>query len=132
MRGTNQLTGELWAIKRMVEEEPQGRDNAVHGRRRYARFLLLDLEPADIFSGRGMGRAPQPGCEPPYVTQIVALRLVAEPAHGHVVDQPLAQRTDRTSRNKLVHRSTPHLEGAERVCPSGVSLNPGAALASLT
>ena len=89
MDGTNQLAGKLWAVERMVEEEPQGRDNAVHGRRRYARFLLLDLEPPHILRSRGMGRASQPRREPPDVTQIVALGLMAEPAHGHVVAQPL-------------------------------------------
>src|SRR3546814_6161723 len=82
-------------------------DDAVHRRRRYARLVLLELELPDILGGRGMGRAPQPGREPPDVAQIVTLRLARKPAHGHVVDQPLAQWADRANLDKLIHRLTP-------------------------
>src|SRR3546814_7521146 len=71
---------------------------------------LLELELPDILGGRGMGRAPQPGREPPDVAQIVTLRLARKPAHGHVVDQPLAQWADRANLDKLIHRSTPQLK----------------------
>src|SRR3546814_18186578 len=89
----------------MREQEPQRRDDAVHRRRRYARLVLLELELPDILGGRGMGRAPQPGREPPDVAQIVTLRLARQPAHGHVVAQPLAQSADRAHLDKLIHRS---------------------------
>src|SRR3546814_8466435 len=69
--GADQLAREVGAVERMREQEPQRRDDAVHRRRRYARLVLLELELPDILSGRGMGRAPQPGREPPDVAQIV-------------------------------------------------------------
>jgi hypothetical protein len=105
-----ELAREIGAIERMREEEPQRADDAVHGRRRDARLLLLDLELPDILGARGVGRTPQPGREPSDVAQIVTLRLLREAAHGHVVDQPLAQRADRANLDKLVHRSTPQLK----------------------
>ena len=45
---------------------------------------------------------------------VVALRHLAEPAHGHVVDQALAKRADGTNHNELVHRSTPLLKEPRR------------------
>src|SRR3546814_14724160 len=51
-----------------------------------------------------------PGREPPDVAQIITLRLARKPAHGHVVQQALAQRADRTNLYKLIHRSTPQLK----------------------
>ena len=75
MRGADQLARELGSVERVGEEEPQRRDDAVHGRRRNAGALLLDLEPPDILGGRGVRRAPQPGRKPPDVAQVVALRL---------------------------------------------------------
>ena len=79
----------------------------------------------------GVGRATQPRCEPSDIAQVVALRLVAEMAHGHIVDQPLAQRADRANRGKLVHRSTPQVEEVERVCLRPAPLNPRTELAIL-
>src|SRR3546814_9823790 len=90
----------------MREQEPQRRDDAVHRRRRYARLVLLELALPDILGGRGMGRAPQPGREPPDVAQTVTPRLARKPALGHVVDQPLAQWADRDYLDKLIHCST--------------------------
>ena len=113
LSGADQLAGKPGPVEGVGEEEPQRRDNAVHGRRRNAGFLLFDLEAADILGGRGVGRAPQPGREPPDIAQIVALRLRAEPAHGHILDQPLAQRADGRNRYKIVHLSTPRLKEPE-------------------
>jgi hypothetical protein len=98
------------SVERVVEEEPQRCDDAVHRRRRNARPLLFDLEAAKVLGHSRVGRATQPRCEPSDIAQVVALRLVVEVAHGHIVDQPLAQRTDRANRGKLVHRSTPQLK----------------------
>src|SRR3546814_17954424 len=90
----------------MREQEPQRGDDAVHRRRRYARLVLLELELPDILGGRGMGRAPQPGRAPPDVAQIVTLRLARKPAHGHVVDQPLAHCAERANMDKHITRSS--------------------------
>src|SRR3546814_7363513 len=59
---------------------------------------------------RGVGRAPEPGREPSDIAKIITLRLLREAAHGHVVDQALAQRADRANLDKLVHRSTPQVK----------------------
>lgn len=55
MRGADQLACKIGPVERVREEGPQRRDDAVHGRDRNTRFLLLDLETANIFSGRNMG-----------------------------------------------------------------------------
>lgn len=106
MRGSDRTLGDRRPGK------THGRDQSAiyrHGRHRNARVLLLDLEAAEILGGRGMARAPESGCGPADVAEVVALRLGAEPPHGHVVDQSLAKRADRADRNKFVHRSTPLL-----------------------
>ena len=79
-------------------------------------FTLLDLEAAQIFRCRRIGRTPKEGGEPPHVADIITLRLAAEVPHGHIVDQPLTQRADRSgwnNRYKIVHRSTPQLKEPE-------------------
>jgi hypothetical protein len=53
---------------------------------RRSQVALLDLEAPDIFRRRRVGRAPQGRCKPPDVADVVALRLVAEPAYIHLVD----------------------------------------------
>src|SRR3546814_7999964 len=63
-----------------------------------------------ILGARGVGRAPEPGREPSDIAKIITLRLLREAAHGHVVDQALAQRADRANLDKLVHRSTPQVK----------------------
>src|SRR3546814_17353328 len=97
-----------------LEEEPQRADDAVHRWCGDARLLLLDLELPDILGARGVGRAPEPGREPSDIAKIIALSLLREAAHGHVVDQALAQRADRATLGKLVHRSTPQAKEPKR------------------
>jgi hypothetical protein len=48
-----------------------------------------------------------------------------------IVDQPLAQRADRADGDKLVHRSTPQVEGVEMVRLQRAPLNPRGAPAIL-
>src|SRR3546814_4670003 len=93
--GADQLAREVGAVERVREEEPQRADDAVHRWCGDARLLLLDLELPDILGARGVGRAPEPGREPSDIAKIITLRLLREAAHGHVVDQALAQRADR-------------------------------------
>jgi hypothetical protein len=90
-----QLAGKVGAVEGMREEEPQRRDDAVHRWRGKARVALLDLEPAHVVGGRGVGRASQEGGKAPDVANVVALGGAREPPHVHVFDQPLAQRADR-------------------------------------
>ncbi len=132
MRGPDQLAREVGPVERVRKEEPQRRDDAVHRRCGHAGILLLDLELAKILGRRGVRRAPQPRRETSDVADIVALRLVAEPAHGHVVDQPLTQRAGGNNGYQVVHRSTPRVEGVEMFCPGRAPLNPGEALGGLT
>src|SRR3546814_495962 len=108
--GADQLAREVGAVERVREEEPQRADDAVHRWCGDARLLLLDLELPDILGARGVGRAPEPGREPSDIAKIITLRLLREAAHGHVVDQALAQRADRANLDKLVHRSTPQVK----------------------
>lgn len=56
----DQLARKIGAVKRVGEEGPQHRDDAVHRRRRDAGFLLFDLEPPHILGDRGVGRSPHP------------------------------------------------------------------------
>ena len=95
MRQPDQPARQVGPVERVGEEEAQRRDDAVHGRHRNAGLALLDLEPAQVVRGRRIGRSSEERGEPSDVADVVALRLPREPAHGHVVDQPLAQRADR-------------------------------------
>src|SRR3546814_12998719 len=52
--GADQLAREVGAVERMREQEPQRRDDAGPGRRRYARPVLLELERPEI--GRAASR----------------------------------------------------------------------------
>lgn len=96
----HQLTGEIRSVNRMNEEEAQRRNDGVHRRHAEAGFLLGHLEAMQIIDGRRVGRPPQKRCQATDVAHIVALRLGREPAHGHVLDQALARRADRSGGNR--------------------------------
>jgi hypothetical protein len=99
MRHPDQPAREVGPVERVREEEPQRRDNAVHRRHGNAGVALLDLEAAQILRRGCVGRAPDKRGEAPHVAYVVALGLALEPAHIRVVDQSLAQRTDRGGGN---------------------------------
>ncbi len=86
----DQLARQIRPVERLREEEPQRRHDGVHGRRRHAQITLLDLEATHLFRRHRVGRAPEKRREPPDVADIVALRLVSETAHIHLVDKALA------------------------------------------
>jgi hypothetical protein len=48
MRYPDHLACQVRPVNRMREEEPQRRDDAVHGRRRHASVTLFDLEAAHV------------------------------------------------------------------------------------
>src|SRR6516164_5180115 len=54
----------------------------------------LQLEAAKILARRRIRRLAEEGRKLPHVANVVPLRVFAEPARGHVVDQALTQRAD--------------------------------------
>jgi len=82
----------LGPAERCLEEEPQRRDRAVHGRRRDPGLALMHLEPAQILCLRRVWRAAEEHCEVLNVPDVVALRLLADLADGHVLDHASCRR----------------------------------------
>ncbi len=128
----DQPAGEIGAAERLDEEEAQGGDDGVHRRHAEAEFLLGDLEAAQVVTGRGIGRSPQEGSQPPDVADVVALRRPGEPAQGHVVDQALTQRAAGSGGNGKDGYGMAPLEGSRDRPPElgvpqsaqGVRVNP--------
>lgn len=107
MSGANQLARKIRSVERVGEEKPQRRHDTVHRRYREAGLVLLDLELTDVLRRLRVRRTAQMGRKTTDIADIIALRLALEPAHRHFVDQALAKRTDRASRNKLRHHLAP-------------------------
>jgi len=89
-----QLVGEIGAAKRDGEEEAQRRGLRIHLRGLHALFDLRKLEMAQVVAGRSVGRAPEKAREPLNMPDIVVLRLVAKPPHGHVGNHAAAKIAD--------------------------------------
>jgi hypothetical protein len=107
VRQTNEPARQIGTIDRMREEEAQRRHDAVHRRHGNAILLLLDLEPAQVVGGRCIWRPAEERRQASDVAEIVALRLLAEPAQHHVVDQSLTKWTDRCIENRIGHGRAP-------------------------
>jgi hypothetical protein len=103
----DELARQVRRVDCMGEEEAQHRHDAVHGRHRPPGILLLDSEAAHVIRGRRVRRPTEEGREPTDIAGVVALRFPAEPAHVHVVDQPLPQRTDGAIEIGMGHRQAP-------------------------
>jgi hypothetical protein len=103
----DQLARQVGPIDGLREEEPQRRDDTVHGRRRHAALALLDLELAHVIGRRRVGRASQERGKASDVADVVALGLARKPAHAHVFDHALTQRADRTGAKNFIHGSAP-------------------------
>jgi hypothetical protein len=88
-----ELAGQIRAINGVSEKETQRRNDAVHGRDPYARLALFDLELPEFFYGRSIGRAPKICGEPRDMPHVIELGLPREPAHVHVFDHALTQRS---------------------------------------
>src|SRR5208337_241641 len=75
-------------------KEPQCGDGGVD--RRGADLLLrhVQLKAPKILARRRTRRPAEEGCELPHMANVVPLRVFAEPARGHVVDQALTQPAD--------------------------------------
>ena len=98
----NELAGEVRPISGVVEEETQGGNSAVHGRRIHAALGLLDLEATDVLGSRSIGRALEKGSETGDGADVVVTGLVGKPADGHVLDEALTQGAGRC-RREMVH-----------------------------
>jgi hypothetical protein len=85
---------EAGPAQRDVEEEPQGRTGQVHPGIAGAERSQVKLVAPQIFRFGPVRRQPKEGRELTHLPDIVALRVLAKPADGHVLDHPLAQRSD--------------------------------------
>src|SRR5215470_4067066 len=90
-----QLMGEVGAAERGGEKEAQRRGLGIHLRWLRALLDLCELETADVVAGRSVGRAAEKAGKGLDLSDIVALRLVAEAPDGHVRDHAAAKITDR-------------------------------------
>ena len=82
VRHDGEPAGQIRPVERHGEEEAQRRDRAVDARRLHAALRLVQLEAAQIFRRRRVGRAADEGRECPHVADIVAARLLVEAAHA--------------------------------------------------
>jgi hypothetical protein len=81
-------------VQRHREEEAQGRDRAADARRLHSDLRLVQLEETQVFRCRRVGRSADKGRECPDLPDIVVTRLLAEAAHGHVLDHARPQWAD--------------------------------------
>ena len=89
-----QRTNEIGLFERHGEKEPQRGDGGVD--RPGADLLLrhMQLKAAKILARRPIRRPAEEVCELSHIANVVLLRVFAEPARRHVVDQALTQRAD--------------------------------------
>ena len=88
------LGHQLALIERDLEEELQPRDRSIERYRRSAEIDQMQLVAPQILDRGRVGRAPKEGGQLSYRANVMALCLVRELAHPHVVDHALPQRRD--------------------------------------
>ena len=91
-------------VERHGEEEAQRRHRAVDGRRLHAALGLMNLEAADVLGRRRVWGTTEEDREAADDAEIIALRLLAQAAHGHVFEHASAQRADRAQNGLVGHR----------------------------
>src|SRR5438105_3343637 len=91
------------SVESNAEEKAQCRYRTVHARRLYPVLPLMQLKTPQIVGACAIGRAAKKRRKTLDLADIVVARLVAEIAHRHRVQHPLAQRAD----GLIVHRSAP-------------------------
>jgi len=84
-------------IERDLEEELQSGDRSIERDRRDAAIDQVQLVAPQILHAGAVGRAPKEAGKLAHRANVVALRLVREFAHPHVVDHAPAQRRDALS-----------------------------------
>jgi hypothetical protein len=92
------LVHQFAVIERDLEEELQPGDRRIERDRRDALIDQVQLVTAQILYAGGVRRAPQKTGKLAHRANVVALRLVGELAHAHVVDHAPAQRADALGR----------------------------------
>src|SRR5271170_4296760 len=103
--------GKVRTVERHAKEEAQGRNRAVDARRLHPTLCLMQLEAAQIFCHRRVGRAADERRECPHVANVVVARLLAEAAHRHILDHAHTQRGYRPEGNRGGHRGSSRAEG---------------------
>ena len=92
----------------------------------------MQLKAAKIVARRRIRRPAEEGCELPHIANVVPLRVFAEPARRHVVDQALTQRADGLlGHRKLLSRMGLNPTILRQVGPSRSALLLARALRSL-
>ena len=92
------LVHQFAVIERDLEEELQPGDRSIERDRRDAVIDQMQLVAPQILHAGAVGRAPKEAGKLAHRANVVALRLVGEFAHAHVVDHAPAQRRDALSR----------------------------------
>ena len=92
------LVHQFAVIERDLEEELQAGDRGIERDRRDSVIHQMQLIAPQILDTGGVGRAPEKPGKLAHRANVVALRLVRELAHAHVVDHAPAQRADALSR----------------------------------
>jgi hypothetical protein len=92
------LGHQLALIERDLEEKLQPRDRSIERHRRSAEIDQMQLVAPQILDRGRVGRAPKEGGQLSHRTNVMALCLVRELAHPHVVDHALPQRRDPVKR----------------------------------
>jgi hypothetical protein len=86
--------GEVGAAERDDEKEAQRGGLAIHLRRLCALLNLRKLKAANVVAGRGVGRTAEKAGKGRNLSNILALRLLAEGPDGHVRDHAAAKIAD--------------------------------------
>src|SRR5271156_5886070 len=68
-----QMANEVGPLQRHVEEEPQRRYGGVDGRNADPLLCHMHLEAANVLARRAIRRAPEEGCEPSHMTNVILL-----------------------------------------------------------
>src|SRR5208337_1509991 len=96
------LGRQIVAAQRDAEQEAHPGHDPVAVADAGAALDEVQLEAADLFGGRRLGRTFEPGGEPLAAVVVAALRMRVELARSHVFDHTLTKRTDSVG---LAHRA---------------------------
>src|SRR6185503_971236 len=88
------LGGKIQSPQRHAKQEPQPGHDAVAAADAHTRLRKVELEPANVFGRRRVGRALQKRCESLAAQDAASLRVATELARVHVLNHALAQLTD--------------------------------------
>ena len=98
-------------LERDGEQEAERRHRADDGARPDAALVLHELETAQVFFRRGVGRATEEGSQTLHMPNIILLGVGTETPHHHVMLHPLTQRADRGGVDRDSHGKFLFAEG---------------------